>query len=80
MHVISMDRFIQSHYEKLKELCEHDPILMQVVIILCPSSELGILFKKITPYFSVSWLAYIAAQANKGLLSGDVRKFVHFGV
>ena len=58
-------RFFEKNYEGLSDLFQHDPVLLQAFIILCPSDDLSVLITRIYPNFSLSWLTYIASEIEK---------------
>ena len=56
-------RFIQEFFEKCEHLLALDPLLLRVLIFICPDKELAFIFEKIPPYLSTTWLAYKAFHA-----------------
>ena len=56
-------RFMQEFFEKCEHLLVLDPLLLRVLIFICPDKELASLFEKIPPYLSTTWLAYKAFHA-----------------
>lgn len=65
-------RFFRKHYPDLLDLFQCDPVLLQAFIILCPIDELSVLIITIPPYYSLSWLTYLASEIEK-MSSKDVR-------
>jgi len=61
---LSKEGFIQEFFEKCEHLLVLDPLLLRVLIFICPDKELAYIFEKIPPYLSTTWLAYKAHQAQ----------------
>ena len=50
---------MEKFYEKIKFLTEVDPLLLYGFIYVCPSRDFNNLIRKILPYLSISFLAYL---------------------
>ena len=57
LHVILSFRLIQEYFGKCEHLFGLDPLLLQVVICICPNKDLNYLFERIPPFLSATWLA-----------------------
>lgn len=57
-------RFMQEFFDKYEHLLELDPLLLRVLIFICPDKELASLFERIPPFLSTTWLEYKAYQAH----------------
>jgi len=57
-------RLIQEFFEKCEHLLVLDPLLLRVLIFVCPDKELASLFERIPPFLSATWLAHKAYQAH----------------
>lgn len=60
-----LHRFFEKNYERLLDLFQYDPVLLQVFIILCPYDDLSVLITKIHPNHSLSWFTHIASEIEK---------------
>ena len=57
LDVIFSIRLIQEYFEKCEHLFALDPLLLRVVICICPDKDLNYLFERIPPFLSTTWLA-----------------------
>ena len=64
-HLCNPYRFFRRYYAELLDLFQCDPVLLQVFMILCPIDELPLLITTLSPYYSLSWLAYMASEIEK---------------
>lgn len=57
-----LHRFFRKYYAELLDLLQCDTVLLQAFLILCPIDELSELITTVSPYYSLSWLAYMASE------------------
>lgn len=55
-------RFVEAHFSRMQTLFILDPLFLQTFIYLTPQKDLPVLFKRIPPYLSATWLSQ---KANK---------------
>jgi len=55
---------MQEFFDKYEHLLVLDPLLLRVLIFICPDKELASLFERIPPFLSTTWLEYKAYQAH----------------
>ena len=56
-NIILSFRLIQEYFGKCEHLFELDPLLLRVVVCICPNKDLNYLFERIPPFLSTTWLA-----------------------
>lgn len=49
------------HYQQLQDLIELDPLLLPIVVHVCPKKELAELFKYISPSVSITYMSYLVS-------------------
>ena len=56
---INLLRLIEEHYSFLEPLLQADPLLLLVLVYICPQKQLTHLVKRIPLYISASWVSYL---------------------
>jgi len=80
--VILSFRLIQEYFEKCEHLFALDPLLLRVVICICPNKDLAYLFERIPPFLSTTWLANRACNVgrmSKNEASAYTYSYLFFG-
>lgn len=52
-------RLVEDHYLALKPLLVADPLLIHVLVYICPRKQLQFLIQKIPAFVSAAWIAHL---------------------
>ena len=56
-------RLIENHYSSLKPLLAADPLLLPILVYICPRKQLPLLVSQIPVYVSAVWLAHLITSS-----------------
>ena len=57
-------RFIRDKFDSFEHLFILDPLLLRVIIYICPRKDLASLFERIHPVLSTTWLNHMVSDVT----------------